>query len=132
MFFFLSQNLDLSRAAGYRHGEIVSLLNLGTTCELIGQPDRAIEWHTLVRRTIRFNHACHNIIEDKLLCSQYLSVMVEKGDIRGQARALSRLAGNYEETHQMTKAEYYYRKVYGWCSMQSLMTIVLLVGCSVW
>lgn len=37
--------------------------------------------------------------------------MVDKGDIHGQARAFSTLAGIYEETQQMTKAEEYYRKV---------------------
>ena len=42
---------------------------------------------------------------------QYLSAMVDKGDIHGQARAFSTLAGIYEETQQMTKAEEYYRKV---------------------
>ena len=42
------QNLELSQASGYRHSEEVSLLNLGTTCELLGKLDKAIEWHTLV------------------------------------------------------------------------------------
>lgn len=39
--------------------------------------------------------------------------MVEKEDLHGQARALSTLAGIYEETQQMTKAEDYYKKVSG-------------------
>ena len=43
-----SQNLELSRATGNVKGEIVSLLNLGVTCELLDQLDKAIEWHTLV------------------------------------------------------------------------------------
>ena len=42
------QNLELSRATGNRQGEVVSLLNLGTTCELLEQLDKAVEWHTLV------------------------------------------------------------------------------------
>ena len=29
-------------------GEVVCLLNLGTTCELLNKLDKAIEWHTLV------------------------------------------------------------------------------------
>lgn len=27
----------------------MALLNLGTTCEMMGNIDKAIEWHTLVR-----------------------------------------------------------------------------------
>ena len=45
---FSMQNLELSRASGYKQGEEVSLLNLGTTCELLDELDKAIEWHTLV------------------------------------------------------------------------------------
>ena len=43
-----TQNLELCRATGDKEGEIVSLLNLGTTCELMDELDKAIEWHTLV------------------------------------------------------------------------------------
>ena len=46
-----------------------------------------------------------------LLPTQYLSAMVDQGDVHGQARAFSALAGIYEEIGQMTKAEDYYRKV---------------------
>ena len=46
-----SQNLELSRATGNVSGEIVSLLNLGITCEILDKLDKAIEWHTLVRLT---------------------------------------------------------------------------------
>lgn len=46
-----------------------------------------------------------------LVYLQHLSAMVERGDLHGQTRALRTLAGIYEETHQMTKAEHYYRKV---------------------
>ena len=47
-----------------------------------------------------------------VLPTQYLSAMVDQGNIHGQARAFSALAGIYEETGQITKAEDYYRKVY--------------------
>ena len=51
------QNLELSRATGSRQGEVVSLLNLGTTCELLEQLDKAVEWHTLVCNYT--NPQCH-------------------------------------------------------------------------
>lgn len=44
-----SQALELCQASGNKAGEQVALLNLGTTCELIGDTEKAIEWHTLVR-----------------------------------------------------------------------------------
>ena len=46
------QNLELTRAMGNVSGESVSLLNLGTTCELLNRLDKAIEWHTLVSITV--------------------------------------------------------------------------------
>jgi hypothetical protein len=85
-------NLELSRASGYKQGEEVSLLNLGTTCELLDELDKAIEWHTL-----------------------HLSSVVERGDLHEEARALRTLAGIYKETQQMTKAEDYYRKLAAVC-----------------
>ncbi len=33
-------------------GEKVAVLNLGTTCEMLNTPKKAIEWHTLVRRPL--------------------------------------------------------------------------------
>lgn len=42
---------------------------------------------------------------------QYLSMMVQRNDLKGQARAFSTLAGLYEETEQLTKAREYYKKV---------------------
>lgn len=56
---FYHQNLELSRAIGYREGEIVSILNLGTTCRLVEQLDRAIEWHTLVSALKTHNIVTH-------------------------------------------------------------------------
>ena len=44
----ISQNLELTQAINDISGEMVSLLNLGTTCELLNCLDKAIEWHTLV------------------------------------------------------------------------------------
>ena len=42
------QALELCQANCNRAAEQVALLNLGTTCELMGNSDKAIEWHTLV------------------------------------------------------------------------------------
>ena len=39
----------MTRAIGNTSGEVVCLLNLGATCELLNKLDKAIEWHTLVR-----------------------------------------------------------------------------------
>ena len=102
--------MELSRTIGYKHGEIVSLLNLGTTCEQLEQLDKAIEWHTLVSQYTDFMRSTLN---PSLAFLQHLSAVVEKEDLHGQARALSTLAGIYEETQQMTKAEDYYKKVSG-------------------
>ena len=60
---YIIQNLELSRASGYRHSEEVSLLNLGTTCELLNKLDKAIEWHTLVSWT-----DIHTKAEDMYIC----------------------------------------------------------------
>ena len=38
-------------------------------------------------------------------------MMVQRNDLKGQARAFSTLAGLYEETEQLTKAREYYKKV---------------------
>lgn len=38
-------------------------------------------------------------------------MMVQRGDLKGQARAFSTLARLYEETKQLTKAHDYYKKV---------------------
>ena len=48
VFVSISQNLELTRAINDVSGEMVTLLNLGTTCELLNCLDKAIEWHTLV------------------------------------------------------------------------------------
>ena len=104
--------MELSRATGSVKGEIVSLLNLGVTCELLDQLDKAIEWHTLVSVWYTICTDCSAEIDvGNGIFLQYLSAMVDKGDLHGQARAFSTLAGIYEETQQMTKAEEYYRKV---------------------
>lgn len=42
------QNLELTRSLEYKAGEVVTLLNLGTTYELLNKLDQAIEWYTLV------------------------------------------------------------------------------------
>lgn len=42
------QALELCQASSNQTGEQVALLNLGTTCELMGSISKAIEWHTLV------------------------------------------------------------------------------------
>lgn len=89
----------------------MSLLNLGTTCELLEQLDKAIEWHTLVSTHNTSTPHSSSIELHIPLPMQHLSAVVERGDLHGQARALSTLAGIYEETQQMTKAVDHYRKV---------------------
>ena len=42
------QSLEQNRASGNRQGESVCLVNLGTTCEMLDQLDKAIEYHTAV------------------------------------------------------------------------------------
>lgn len=42
---------------------------------------------------------------------QYLGMVVKAGDLRGQARGFSTLAGLYEETKQLAKAQEYYKNV---------------------
>ena len=56
----------------------------------------------------------HNYVQTSgvvYIYSQYLSTVVEMEYLPGQARALRTLAGVYEKTQQMTKAEDHYRKV---------------------
>ena len=47
------QNLELTRSLGHKSGEVVTLLNLGTTYELLNKLDQAIEWYTLVSEQIQ-------------------------------------------------------------------------------
>lgn len=49
---FAAQNLELTRSLENKSGEVVTLLNLGTTYELLNKLDQAIEWYTLVSRKI--------------------------------------------------------------------------------
>ena len=44
------QNLELTRSLEHKSGEVVTLLNLGTTYELLNKLDQAIEWYTLVSK----------------------------------------------------------------------------------
>lgn len=44
------QNLELTRSLEHKSGEVVTLLNLGTTYELMNKLDQAIEWYTLVSK----------------------------------------------------------------------------------
>ena len=46
------QNLELTRSLEHKSGEVVTLLNLGTTYELLNKLDQAIEWYTLVSKYI--------------------------------------------------------------------------------
>ena len=46
----LPQNLELTRSLEHKSGEVVTLLNLGTTYELLNKLDQAIEWYTLVSK----------------------------------------------------------------------------------
>ena len=46
------QNLELTRSLEHKSGEVVTLLNLGTTYELLNKLDQAIEWYTLVSKII--------------------------------------------------------------------------------
>ena len=59
------------------------------------------------------NKTCflHQTANTVLYFMQYLSAEVERGNLHGQARALSTLAGIYEETKQITKAQDHYQKV---------------------
>lgn len=130
------QSLELNRASGNRQGESVCLVNLGTTCEMLDQLDKAIEYHTLVSfdSTVVTEYNINSFM-------QYLSAKVETGCLLGQARALSTLAGIYEESNQMMKAHDHYRKVK---SMQKywhvgctscvycVCDVCVTVGCSVW
>ena len=56
---------------------------------------------------------------------QYLSMMVQSGNLKGQARAFSTLARLYEETKQLTKAHDHYRKV-GCASHFDSLSLLLL------
>ena len=44
----------------------MALLNLGTTCELMGRADKAIEWHTLVSYVAEGDaHKLNEVIENE-------------------------------------------------------------------
>lgn len=51
------QNLELTRSLEHKSGEVVTLLNLGTTYELLNKLDQAIEWYTLVSKINRLKIA---------------------------------------------------------------------------
>ncbi len=94
---------------GNAAGERVAVLNLGTVCEQLNCPKKAIEWYTLVRSHLLFTLIL--VDPDISFFSKYLACVVQSGDLRGQARGFSRLAGLYEETKQLTKAQEYYKNV---------------------
>ena len=104
--------MELTRSLEHKSGEVVTLLNLGTTYELLNKLDQAIEWYTLVSR-----HTQNLIQSTKVLCLcvQYLSLTVQREDVQGQARGLCILASLYQETKQLMKAHEYYKRVSSAC-----------------